>query len=535
MTATKKLTLLYFLVLSFSSGFSNPIPADGTPLSLEPPTSMVQSGDTSVTTAPNDANPSADLPPPVADTGITTPDPPAPSDSSEPDPATTATPASAPWSSPVVFEVTSDPPTDDATQQEPQAQETPDLLSSAESDLPEPAAYQTPTPTLEPPVVVDDITPVPAPPNEQVTPDADVVPVVAAPATSSDTRTTYTASFTPQSTVSRTSFTSPASASTTRHLVPIPSDVHSGISPATERSRRAAVVGALLAICIVVSLVGCFFCLRCRSPGFLRRKAASQKYIEDQEKQSINSEKNSPSPKSLSSEDMTLPVLQSNTATSGTAFPQEQWRYLATNNAGQYEDVSHALVGGPYTDISLESNADIHSSAGSIGGESDVAIIGDRTSAGATSTTQSYSTCGSRYSGQSGDHTQDMSLESIECLPTFLCAPPPVAKQGRARSKTVTHSSGSRLGTASSTSALFAASKSYPTKLSSSLGVNSRLSTESTRSEATKRSTGSEWDVAQEYGRFSKESMLTAISEDPEHVEAVEVGAKTCVLVTGKF
>lgn len=363
--------------------------------------------------------------------------------------------------------------------------------------------------------------------------------------TSGLVRTTYYATSTPTSTASYLSLMSSTTTSTpSKPATPMPTEKNQGVSSTTEASRRAAVAGTLLAIFVVLALVGCFLCMRCRFPSILRRmvEARSQELVEDQEKGSITSEKvlGSPSSKFDSSDGMILPVLPSDAPLSGSPLTQERWKYLATNDNGKYQDVTNVLVGGPYTEISLESNTDIHSSAGSVGGQSSEGHGengSNRTSAGATSTTQSYSTCASRYSGQSNEVPQDMSSEDVDFLPNFLCAPPPVVKQGRARSKTVTNST---YGYPSNTP-LVSSSKSFPAKLSlGSYRADSRLSAESGRSEVTKRSTGSEWDVAREYGRFSKESMggssiLSAISEDPDHVEAVEVGKKNCLLVTGKF
>lgn len=549
MTFTKKLTLFYTLFLSSSLVLSKPIPADETSLLFEPPTSMLTNPEPTATPAPApDGVTFSDVPTQAADSVASLPSD-TPVAQVQPSPTIAETPINVSPATPSPTLVENDI---QDTYTAPQATPTftpaqdDDVRLSAESHAPQPPAYQdSATLFTDTSAPSPDPTPFPTVVDESALESQTVISDSASTIVS---HTTYYASSTSQATASyltRSVFDAP---SPSKPAAPMPTNKDQSISPATEASRRFAIAGTFLAICIVVSLVGCFLCMRCRRSAAANRKAKapSQQYIEDQEKGSISSEKvlDSPSSKSDSIDGMTLPVLPSDAPGNVSPLTQDRWRYLATNEVGQYQDVTHVLVGGPYSEISLESNADIHSSAGSVGGQSteDAVVIGNRTSAGATSTTQSYSTCASRYSAQSTDAQHQTTLDDIDFLPTFLCPPPPVVKQGRARSKTVTSSTGSY----PSTLALIASSKSFPTKLSSTTSTSrvdsSRLSAESGRSGVTKRSTGtgSEWDVAREYGRFSKESIggssiLSTITEDPEHVEAVDIGKKSCLLVTGKF
>lgn len=317
--------------------------------------------------------------------------------------------------------------------------------------------------------------------------------------------------------------------------VPSPTPGPPGASQATEQSRRATVLGTFMTIGSLLALLACVLCARCHFSRRRRNKLILPEILlNDHEKLSISSgiEKERDSVLSGATDLVTLPVLGSEQVVisplSSEPSPPQEWHALTTNESGAFEDVTHILSEAAYAEPD-PSTEEIRSN---VDAQTDDTSSQYRTSAGGSSVAaQSYTTCESHYSEPSIGHSSQGERLSF---PIPAPVSDPIQPFGstkplltRARSKTVTH-------TTNPTASAFSSSKSFPA-LSSAF--RQRLSDDIRSSQTTQ---GSEWDVAQVYGRFSKESagvgsILSTIAEDSDSMEAVEVSGKNCVLVKGRF
>ncbi|KAI0073881.1 hypothetical protein K474DRAFT_1666093 [Panus rudis PR-1116 ss-1] len=579
MTSYKKLTLVFLLVLSFpASILSSPIPADDV---LTPqPTAAPQAGDDpsavyTIQTVPNDfeptptsmddsaadtvstANPDSDatLTPEAAFKSVVIPtDVPDNQPAAVPVAAEVAAPTAAPYTdtqaqyTPYVAAPAPTP----ATQYIPEEHEDDDKLRlSAESPIP-PPRHVTPTSTAN----ADQADSTPASDTLFYSDFAETSTGLSEPTSVSSSAPRTTLVVPPASFSSVSHLTAHPAPSTVSKESGDPSeDAKRGRSQITEQSRMAAIVGILLALACVGTLLGCLFCRRARS--CLRRRAQpiptihiGQEKETDVEKQMDLSE-SSPKDATTPSENFVLPFLSqdpfSHSVAVSHAQPQTQsdtngWRYMATTESGHFHDITHIIASNTFSEQSCDSNAEIRTTKTSRARISN----GSEKSSGATSTAQSFSTCPSRYSAQSAN-----TLDRRPSAPSAARASLP--RQGRSRSKTVTHDQ-SPASSLPSGGGMLSTSKSFPANFTTFPQRHSRDSAWS--GAPSNRTTGSSFDVAGVYGRWSKDSaavlnahgqQLSTISEDeregrssvrssagPE-VEAVEVGRKTCVLVTGKF
>lgn len=289
-----------------------------------------------------------------------------------------------------------------------------------------------------------------------------------------------------------------------------------------------------------MSLMIGVYCLRFRLPCMRRenKRALSglldlEKSCPSTEKASLTSSKGSRTVILPDLPSIPPPALISPDAKDGAG---QEWYFPATTH---FEGFTEYLSNGPFTEVSLSSVSEIRSSA--LSDRSYVPSTVDRTSLGAASLTAvSFSTCESRYSNASnkliGEAERVSALieaSKLQRPESAVLAPwAPLATATRTRSKTLVEPG-------SPPSENLSSSKSFPENF---LMLGNRWSQESSRSRRTDRSSDSEWDVAQAYGRFSKESLtpgtdavygLATIMEDSENVESVDVGGKTCLLVKG--
>ncbi|KAI0806099.1 hypothetical protein BC629DRAFT_1485165 [Irpex lacteus] len=326
-----------------------------------------------------------------------------------------------------------------------------------------------------------------------------------------------------------------------------------------QQSRKAAIIGTLLALGSIAALIVCVFCMRL--PQVLRRRFG-QKPIEDEE---LNDDKDVDPEKSfgnLEYQDVHLgsaqqtaptnfngaPVLPPNAASSPPPMnptpansPQNgwvhEWQAAAAAQEAQFEDVTHIL-----TDEATFSphESDSETSRASVAPTEEEA---DRKSHGAVSVAHSYATCESRYSSPSVKSAevsiadeQSASFHSAQSRsPSPPQTPEPVTpktphqqpsmgSQKRPRSKTFNQGGeGSPVKKASMVS-----SKSFPARYSN------RSSEHSGKWSVLEQE--SEWDIAAHYGagrlsdRHSAGPELGIIAEG---METVEIGGRNCVLVQG--
>lgn len=376
--------------------------------------------------------------------------------------------------------------------------------------------------------------PINTPPGQ--VPDADGTPVQGdtAPVTTPVPRTTLSVppQFYSYSTNTLAMYTSYRGLATTSPSAPLSSkEPTTDESETAKQSHRAAVVGSLVAVGLLMALAGFIFCFRCRCLRRKKKTSPLDLLVEESEKQSLSAEeKGKSSPfSSPTIEGVTLPVLRSHaphTVTFEDSPDQQEWRLVSTNHEGIVEESTHVITGDSFMDIDLNSHSDMLI----VGMSEGVAGSNARTSAGAASTgAHSYSTRASTYSHPSIEQRTRISA-SMDKLNQLASLATTSAPRSRKRSKTETSA-------APPSFALFKSTISLPSITS----YQNRFSGDSTKTRKTSCSVDSEWDIAQDYGaRYSKESgagssILSTISEATmESAEAVEVGGKQCVLMKGK-
>ena len=319
------------------------------------------------------------------------------------------------------------------------------------------------------------------------------------------------------------------------------------LSPETQMSRKAALIGTILALTSILSISACAACMRCRVPRALRRPGdrneGSNGNPGDPEKASvekmgsqttgsqlmlsyelpslrIHEATPTPTPELTSSSERTQ--YSSDTQEQSSQHPADSTQ----SGSVDFEDVTHILSDNAFAPIS-------GSERSSAASESSDARNTNRTSNGVASVkAESYATCDSRYStpstrasqaaSEGAGSTEYMTLEAVSRSPSppespVLRTPKQagVCTVTRTRSKTLTGCPSPRVGSTISSS------KSFPARISDVLDGGPEES---------------EWDIAAAYGRFSKTSSVGApstIEEVPEHMETVDIGGRNCVLVTG--
>lgn len=416
--------------------------------------------------------------------------------------------------------------------------------------------------------VASDVAPTPAQNHAVETPVADLDPSSTSLSTTGNTAPP-TSSIVPSDSTAGEATTSSASSSTvvsgprttpTHQVAPTttlplasPTETSAAKSQHTSQSRKAAVIGVLLALGSILLLVLFAFCMRV--PRVLRGfKKNADELIEpfedpDMEKV-VNSpvvEQNSSTARQHVSADLntTLPVLSASAPSplantqkteggkseSQHAQYQQLW-YCSSVKEDQFEDVTHVL-----TDSSTFAVNDSDCASNRTSTSSSQASERDRQSRGAASVAQSYATCDSRYSTPS---VQDGSSESVTDgqSASFHSAPSrspsptdspmpdtPKHRQSvtRPRSKTLNEDQMMSLGRKNS----MPSSKSFPARFSNRLSEHSAMW--SVLEEE------SEWDIAAHYGaRYSaRHSAGPELGIMSEHMETVDIGGRNCILVQG--
>ncbi|KIP10453.1 hypothetical protein PHLGIDRAFT_125502 [Phlebiopsis gigantea 11061_1 CR5-6] len=330
-------------------------------------------------------------------------------------------------------------------------------------------------------------------------------------------------------------------------------------SPATQMSRKAAVIGTILAVGSLVGLGACVLCTRCRISKRNRRSSTSDdSNKKDPEKTLLGKTLSNVSVNSVPT--FPLPTLTVNAPTpsqSSTVGQDErqcisqqrpEWQIQMHTEVVNFEDVTHILSENAFAPLS---GSERSSAATEI---SDVSIV-HRESKGAVSVksvkAESYATCESRYSHPSETSERAGSTQYLSMSPSSTPSPPdsPMVRTPklpdactitRTRSKTLTQPASPRAASTVSSS------KSFPARFS---GYSGRMSDIADRMEEVRESgisQGSEWDIAAAYGaRYSKASsagrqskassvgVCVSVPAVSDNVETVDFGGRNCVLVTG--
>lgn len=325
----------------------------------------------------------------------------------------------------------------------------------------------------------------------------------------------------------------------------------------TLQSRKAAIIGTLLALGSLIALMLCAFCMKLRLPKALRRNRTTEEartdYTKDPEKTSLVQEKSNSQTYTVNTNGDTLlefSVKSPQVVADSIPFSQPEvtgWqgrqhqmqhkqdrRVMPVRGDGQFEDVTHILS----EDTFAVHDSDSGSERSSTSSQANDSISGDRQSHGGASVAQSYATCESRYSTPSVVEGADESL-SEEQTASFHSAPSPpespvpetpkhvqqfVTVGKRPRSKTLVQIASPLAND------VMSSSKSFPARYSNrSSEQTSRLSL---------FSDDSEWDIAADYGaRYSRGGASTphpaADYSASENIEAIDIGGRTCVLVQG--
>lgn len=346
---------------------------------------------------------------------------------------------------------------------------------------------------------------------------------------------------------------------------PQPSEGAKSESQQAQMSRKAAILGTILAVSSLLGISVFTLCMRCRVPRKLRDRSStlavqdSDAANRDPEKAAFNEKVTSASP-TPSQQSTAMPTLTSDAPPTLPQVEQDktqwnaqhpEWHNSIATGTSEYEDVTHILSEGTFAPLSESER----SSAAT-----DTSNLPDhRTSHGAASTTaSSYATRESQYSHPStrasqggasvrsladtdtdgGASTEYHSISPSGSAPSLPDSPvlrtpkqPAVCTVTRTRSRTVTEPHSPRVGGG------VANSKSVPVRLSDG-DVQDLVGRAACVSTAV--SEESEWDIAAAYAaRHSKGSVgaRTTISEEDEaaqeHMETIDIGGRNCVLVTG--
>ena len=332
-------------------------------------------------------------------------------------------------------------------------------------------------------------------------------------------------------------------------------------SERTQQSRKAAIIGTLLALGSIAALVFCVFCMRL--PQAFRRRL-SKRSIEDHVEE-LNDDKDMDPEKSfgnLGYQDEHLVPAQRSAAPSANGAPvvplitasspplsnttpantpqnawDPQWDSTeAAQEESPFEDVTHILT-DEATFAPQESDSDTSRTS-----TTTTEVGSDRKSRGAVSLTHSYATCESRYSSPSVQDAADVSIADEQSAsfhsaqsrsPSPPQTPGPVTPKTphekpsmdspkRPRSKTLNEEQTSPIKKSSMSS-----SKSFPARYSN------RSSEHSGKWSVLEQD--SEWDIAAHYGaRYSnRHSANPELGIASENMETIEIGGRNCVLVQG--
>lgn len=415
--------------------------------------------------------------------------------------------------------------------------------SLASTNAPEPTAFQ----VIDMPSVAVtplDTTRTALPLESTVTNNGDATMVV------SVSSTAYSFSV-PTSHITLVSHSSSSHYSPTVSASPLvqPTQYNKATSPETQMSRKAAIIGTILAVASLLGIAVCAICTRCRAPRALRKaspRGDQRPNTQDRDAEKTSSEKMGAS--SLSEQPMAsyqLPSLAIHAPPPSPAVtsspepnrwdadskrqPDMQPIEAAESPSVEFEDMTHILSEDAFAPL-LDSERNSAASD-----QSDASVL-NRASNGAVSVkAESYATCESRYSTPSTRasqrasegvaSTEYLSMDSPSRSPSPPESPvlrtpkqPEICTVTRTRSKTLTQSPSPRVKSAMSSS------KSFPVRMSGR------------KSDVVDGDAGeSEWDIAAAYGRFSKASSVAAqsmIEEAPEQME-IDIGGRNCVLVTG--
>lgn len=340
--------------------------------------------------------------------------------------------------------------------------------------------------------------------------------------------------------------------STSSHAaIPLPSDGAKSESQTTLMSRKAAIIGTMLAVGSLLGIGACAFCTRCRTPRLVRRSSmgdvVDEHESQDPEKALLQkSPTQTTSPSQQHGTTLVLPTLAVDAPPSVQRLAPDHditqradqqhsnWQNQANMEPNDFEDVTHILSEGIFASLP-ESEL-----SSTVSDDTDDASVAHRASKGTVSVkAESYATFESRYSHTSVKSEDQGSTQYLSMSPSSTPSPPesPVLRTPkqpgicavtRTRSKTLTQPSSPRVGSTVSSS------KSFPAKYSG------RMSDLVDRMEDARESTlESEWDIAAAYGaRYSKASSAGARgsvhgAEVAERIETVDIGGRNCVLVTG--
>ncbi|KAI0090246.1 hypothetical protein BDY19DRAFT_992460 [Irpex rosettiformis] len=331
-------------------------------------------------------------------------------------------------------------------------------------------------------------------------------------------------------------------------------------SERTQQSRKAAIIGALLALGSIAAVIFFVFCMRL--PETFRRRFG-KKSVEDHTEDPDNDKDLDPEKSfgNLEYQDVHLepaqqlvvtpsniaPVLPTTTAssplpsnTTPANSPQtgwnHQWQSTAINQEVQFEDVTHILTDeATFAPHESDSESNRTSAAPTEEGP-------DRKSHGAPSVAHSYATCESRYSSPSVQDATDVSIAdeqnaSFHSAPSRSPSPPQTPEPAtprtphqkpsmdslkRPRSKTLSEEQASPIKKSSMSS-----SKSFPARFSN------RSSEHSGKWSVLEQD--SEWDIAAHYdARYShRHSANPELGIIAENMETVDIGGRNCVLVQG--
>jgi hypothetical protein len=328
-----------------------------------------------------------------------------------------------------------------------------------------------------------------------------------------------------------------------------PTQHNKEMSPETLMSRKAALIGTILAVASLLGISVCTICTRCcilRAPRKVSPGDSKGQGNQDRDAEKALNEKTEASssgeqtmanyqlpslaihapPPSLE----TSPSPEFNRQNSDSKQqPDMQSTKAAENTSAEFEDVTHILSEDAFTPLSDSTRTSAASD------KSETSVV-NRASNGAVSVkAESYATCESCYSTPSTSISQRasegaalaeyLSMESPSRSPSPPESPvlrtpkqPETCVVTRTRSKTLMQSPSPRVKSAIS------CSKSFPVRMSGRMSDVVDGDVEE-----------SEWDIAAAYGRFSKASSAMAqstIEEAPEQME-IDIGGRNCVLVTG--
>ncbi|KAJ3524138.1 hypothetical protein NM688_g8612 [Phlebia brevispora] len=324
---------------------------------------------------------------------------------------------------------------------------------------------------------------------------------------------------------------------TSTSAVPLPPiQGHSSTSRLTDQSRKAALIGTILALACISGLVAFAFCMGFRLPRSLRFKGSSleegNEGGKDRDKMGSLKEKGKSSAQGRvpTPEIVVVPVLDSDAPQQSNRLSVGPPPLPADSRTQDQQQLQYAIIteedDGPFEDVTRILSEETFQADVESMDSRDASSSGHRTSNGAASVTaESYATCESRYSNNSGRASQgsQVSQQQTENTSSFLSMSPPESpalqtpKQGEFPSSTNTS-----LPARAFLQGIPIPPGRYSDRMSASIFEDS------------------DWDIAEAYGaRYSKTSVLNdtgvveVLTPISENMEAVEIGGRNCILVQG--